>query len=219
MKKYLSQFLTDIEVITQSFQDIPSKEVEIWDWISDEEEDQTARRLPLEEWTGIRQEQIPPAEMLTDKQIEKLYEALGNLLKAINYSIVFQFSIPLRAKYQILQKNWKQEAIQKAWHYGFFNTCFEKKAHDECIMGAGCECRYFEELHASFEPDNRTPEEQRAAELEIELTHIKRKHGDDYMKYYPYHLDPKYDDENGNPYDYGFGDLEEDEDEDDWWKK
>ena len=85
-------------------------------------------------------------------------------------------------------------------------------------MGEGCECQYFEELHASFEPDNRTPEEQRLAHLQIEVNHIKRKYGDDYMKYYPYHLDPKYDDENGNPYDYGFGDIEED-DEDDWWKK
>jgi len=217
MKKYLDQFLSDIEAITQSFQDIPSQEVEIWDWISDEEEDQIAKRIQLEDWTGIRQEQIPPSEMLTDEEIEKLYESLYELLKAINYSIVFHFRMPLRIQYQILQKNWKQEAIQKEWHYGFFNTCFEKKSHDSCPMGEGCECRFFEELHASFEPDNRTPEEQRLAHLQIEVNHIKRKHGDDYMKYYPYHLDPEYDDENGNPHDYGFGDFDDEDDE--WWKK
>ena len=40
------------------------------------------------------------------------------------------------------------------------------------------------------------------------------------MKYYPYHLDAAYDDENGNPYDYGFGDDKDESDEaDDWWKK
>ena len=38
------------------------------------------------------------------------------------------------------------------------------------------------------------------------------------MKYYPYHLDRNYDAENGNPYDYGFGSDEYDDDDkgDDW---
>lgn len=31
------------------------------------------------------------------------------------------------------------------------------------------------------------------------------------MKYYPYHLDAAFDDEAGNPYDYGFGGADEDE--------
>jgi hypothetical protein len=51
----------------------------------------------------------------------------------------------------------------------------------------------------------------------MEVQHIKRKYGDDWVKYFPYHLDKNYDDEYGNPYDYGFSDDEEDED--DWWKK
>ena len=37
------------------------------------------------------------------------------------------------------------------------------------------------------------------------------------MKYYPYHLDKNYDDEKGNPYNYGFDDDEEDKD-DNWWR-
>jgi hypothetical protein len=39
------------------------------------------------------------------------------------------------------------------------------------------------------------------------------------MKYYPYHLDEKYEDENGEPYDYGIDFLDEDAEDDDWWKK
>lgn len=31
------------------------------------------------------------------------------------------------------------------------------------------------------------------------------------MKYYPYHPGKNYDGENGNPYDYGFGDTHDDE--------
>jgi hypothetical protein len=38
------------------------------------------------------------------------------------------------------------------------------------------------------------------------------------MKYYPCHLDQEYDEENGESYDYGFGDEEEDED-DNLWRK
>jgi hypothetical protein len=54
--------------------------------------------------------------------------------------------------------------------------------------------------------------------LEIEIRHIKRKYDDDWMKYYPYHLDPNYDDENGNPYNYGVGDEDEEDDDDRWWR-
>jgi len=40
------------------------------------------------------------------------------------------------------------------------------------------------------------------------------------MKYYPYHLDKNYDDEDGNPYDYGFNDFDDnEEDEDNWWRR
>ena len=52
----------------------------------------------------------------------------------------------------------------------------------------------------------------------METKHLKQKHGDDWMKYYPFHLDTNYDNENGNSYNYGFGDEEEDE-KDDWWRK
>ena len=65
--------------------------------------------------------------------------------------------------------------------------------------------------------EDLTPEEEWARELEIEIRHIKRKYGDDWMKYYSYHLDKNYDDEDGNPYDYGFGDA--DFDDDDWWRR
>lgn len=54
---------------------------------------------------------------------------------------------------------------------------------------------------------------------EIGISYLKRKHGSKWMRYYPYHLDPDYDDEHGNTYDYGFGDDWEEDDDDDWWKR
>jgi hypothetical protein len=66
--------------------------------------------------------------------------------------------------------------------------------------------------------EDLSPEEERARALQIEIQHIKRKYEDDWMKYYPYHLDRNYDDENGKPYDYGFGGGD-DEEQDDWWRR
>ena len=46
---------------------------------------------------------------------------------------------------------------------------------------------------------------------------LMEKYGDDWMKYYPYHLDENYDDGNCNPYNYGFDDADEDDDQ--WWRR
>jgi hypothetical protein len=54
--------------------------------------------------------------------------------------------------------------------------------------------------------------------LEIEIKHLKRKYDDDWLKYYPYHLDANYDDENGNPYDHGFRDDNNEDKDDTWWR-
>ena len=101
---------------------------------------------------------------------------------------------------------------------GFFELCKEGTEHFKCALGEYCQCAFFAELCSHFIHENLTLEEERARALEIELRHIKRKYEDDWWKYYPYHLDPNYDDIYGNPYDYGFGD-DEDDDNDDRWKR
>jgi hypothetical protein len=60
------------------------------------------------------------------------------------------------------------------------------------------------------------PEEERARALETEIAHLQRKYGDDWMKYFPYHLDATYDDSDGASWDDGFDDEDE---ADDWWRK
>ena len=65
-------------------------------------------------------------------------------------------------------------------------------------------------MFADHEEEDLSLEEERRRALEIKIRHIKRKYDDDWMRYYPYHLDPDYDDENGNPYDYGAHDFDED---------
>jgi hypothetical protein len=100
---------------------------------------------------------------------------------------------------------------------GFFEMCKSGTQHRTCALGEYCQCSFYEELFEGHEEHESTPEEERARVLEIEVQHIKRKYGDDWMRYYPYYLDKNYDDENGKPYNYGIDDEEDDEDS--WWKK
>ena len=107
----------------------------------------------------------------------------------------------------------------KRWHLGFFEHCRPGTEHKKCALSEYCQCAFYAELFSGFIDEDLTPEEERARALEIEVNHIRKKYGDEWMKYYPYHLDANYDDENGDPYDYGFGDEEDDEEDDSWWRK
>ena len=219
MERYVEQLLGDILFATENA-DLPYCENrgDISAWISDEEEERTAPRRPLEEWTGIRKAALPTVERLTDDQVHRLIEALKKMLDVHNWSFVMQIKVPERIQYAAMRENFDQEAIVKQWNMGFFHLCRPGGPHENCALGEYCHCRFFEELWGDFVDENLSAEEERARALEIEVEHIKRKYGDDWMKNYPYHLDPEYDDEDGNPYDYGFG-VYEDDDPADYWKK
>ncbi|MBI4648139.1 MAG: hypothetical protein HY738_16525 [Bacteroidia bacterium] len=223
MERYLEQLLADIAFATQNVRlpFVEQEEVSLFDWVSEEEEERTAPTRQLEEWTGISKVQLPPPEMLSDEQVNRLLNALIKMLDAYNWMFVLQIDVPERIQYATIRDNFDQEAKVKRWHMGFFELCRPGTEHGKCSLGEYCQCRFFKELFAGFSDEELSPEEERAMELDCEITHLKRKHGDDWMKYYPYHLDPDYDDENGNPYDYGFGyECEDDDDDDDnWWRR
>ena len=221
MENYIQQLFTDIAHATENVSwPYVGEELNLGDWISDEEEDKTAPVRELEEWTGIRKEMLPPASMLNDKQINKLLGALKKMLDAYNWSFVMQMQVPERIQYETIRDNFSQLAKVKQWHMGFFEVCRQGTQHYKCALGEYCHCAFFAELFKDMIDEDLSPEEERARALEIEVQHIKRKYGDDWMKYYPYHLDKNYDDETGNPYDYGFGDegFDDEDDNDDWWR-
>jgi len=219
MERYVQQLLIDIAHATANvawpYQD---KERSVHDWISDEEEDRTAPRRPLEEWTGIRKAQLPPADQLTDDQVHRLLEALKTMLVAYNWSFVIQIKVPERIQYATLRANFDQEAKVKQWHMGFFEMCRPGTPHGTCALGEYCHCRFYEEFWGNCVDEELTPAEERARALDWEITRLKDRYGDEWEEYYPYHLDPKYDDADGNPYDYGFAPEKED-DPADWWRK
>ncbi len=217
MKKYLDQLIADIEHSTQnvSWPFIQKEVYELWDWKSDEEEERTAPSRDLEVWTGIRKYELPPSESLTDEEVERLFKALSEMLEAYNcVFVIVQFSVPTRIQYETLRDNFDQVVKVKQWHQGFFALCKPGTEYGKCALGQYCHCEFFAELCSHFVEDDRTPEQQRADELEMEITYLMRKHGDRWDRYYPYHLDKNYDDEYGNPYDYLKG-YEADYDDDD----
>ncbi|MBS1622134.1 MAG: hypothetical protein JST10_10700 [Bacteroidetes bacterium] len=219
MEKYFNQLLDDIAYATNNISwPFAEKELQLWDWIPDEEENQTAPIRNLQDWTGIQQSMLPPETMLNDEQIHLLLEALNKMLNEYNCCFVLQTAVSERIQYSCIRENFNQDVKVKRWHMGFFETCKPGTEHGKCALGEHCQCAFYAELFKDMIDEDLTPEEERRRELEIEVQHIKRKYGDDWMKYYPYHLDAAYDDEYGNPYDYGFGD-EDDDDEDDWWRK
>lgn len=219
MEQYLTQLLADIAQATENVErPYSGRDGELSFWISDEEEERTAPRRALEEWTGICKVQLPSAERLNDEQIGRLLEALKKMLEAYNWAFVMQIQVPTRIQYNCIRDNFDQTAIVKVHNMGFFELCRPGTPHRSCALGPHCHCRFFKELCDGFIDEELTPEEERARVLEIEVQHIKRKYGDDWRKYYPYHLDPEYDDEYGNPYDYGVS-LNNETDAADWWRK
>ncbi len=209
MQKYVEQLLDDIAYSTENVSwPFIEKELHLQDWISDEEEDKIALVRNLQEWSGIYQEMLPPGNRLDDIQVHLLLKALSKMLDAYNCAFVLQTQVPERIQYATIRGNFNQQVRVKRWHQGFFSLCPTGTMHKKCELGEFCQCAFYTEFFAGFSNEQLSAEEERARLLEIEIRHIKRKYGDDWMKYYPYHLDAKYDDENGNPYNYGWDDWE-----------
>jgi hypothetical protein len=151
MKRYVEQLLADITYATENVE-WPYEECEsgIEGWMSDEEEERTAPRRDLEEWTGIHKTQLPPEDRLTDEQVQRLLNALKGMLDAYNWSFVLQTCVPERIQYAAIRDNFDQEALVKRWNMGFFQLCRSGTPHGTCALGEYCQCRFYEELFSGF---------------------------------------------------------------------
>ena len=218
MKKYLEQLLADLANATENVSwPFTVKELELHDWLSPEDENKSAPIRDLEYWTGIKQIQFPQENMLDDEQVQQLLIAINKILDAYNCSFVLQIQVSERIQYEALRQNFKQDVKVKRWHKGFFEPCSPNTKHRECTLKEYCQCAFFADLFSNFIEEDLSPEEERSRELEWEITRLKKKYGNKWMKYYPYHLHADYDDEYGNSFDSGMDD--ENDHEDDWWRK
>lgn len=155
MERYLQQLHADIAHATANVS-LPFVEtaLDLYDWISDAEEEKTAPARQLEDWSGILKEGLPPVDMLTDAQVHELLHALKQLLDAYNCAFVLQTAVPERIQYTALRENFDQEVKIKQWHQGFFALCRPGTPHGTCALGAYCQCAFFAELFAGLVDEN-----------------------------------------------------------------
>ena len=208
MEKYISQLLDDIAYATENvdWPYVKKESYEFWEVPSPDEERKNAPLRHLETSTGIRKEQLPPPEILTDKQVTTLLQALTKMLDAYNWSLVLQITVPERIQYATIRDMFDQTVTVLQSQDGFFELCRPGTEHGKCALGEYCQCAFYVDLCSEFSDDDElTLEEERKQILDMEIQYLKRRYADRWMQYYPYHLDPYYDDKDGNPYNYGLG--------------
>ena len=116
MQKYIGQLLIDIADATENVSwPFVEKSGDWNDWVTHDEEESTAPIRQLEEWTGITKEQLPPEEMLSDKQVGDVLRALNKMLDAHNWSFVLQIEVPERIQYAAIRDTFNQEAKVMRW--------------------------------------------------------------------------------------------------------
>jgi hypothetical protein len=147
MEKYILQLLADILYAKENVS-FPrgEKEINWWDWISEEEEDATALVLSLEEWTGISKDQLPPVEFLSDSQVKLLLDALKGMLEKYHWSFLVHGGIPERIQYAALRDNFDQNAKVKERHMGLFELCRPGTEFGRCSLREYCDCAFCEDL-------------------------------------------------------------------------
>ncbi len=216
MQQYIQQLLGDIESATNNLSlPFAEKELSLRDWISPEAEEASAPVRNLCDWTCITPEMLPPVAMLKGVEVGVLLQALIKMLDACNCHFVLQIAVPEEIQYETIRQNLNQDVKLKQWHMGFFEMCKPGTAAKTCALGDYCQCAFYQEFFLPCIDEELTPEEERARALEMEVQYIRRKYEDDWMKYYPYHLDKDYDDEKGKPFNYG---VDDEDDRDEWWK-
>jgi hypothetical protein len=194
MQHYLEQLLGDISVAIDKAKNTSTEyKYDLSDWLSEEEEERTAPIRNLQELTGIYQEMLPPEDMLNDEQVHPLLEALLQLLDLYNCCFVLQTVVPERIQYATIRNNFNQDVKIRTWHMGFFALCKQGTEHGKCTLREFCQCAFYTALFSDCIDEHLSPEEERARALEIEIQHLKRKYGDEWMKYY--HLDKGFNEE------------------------
>src|SRR5687767_10836639 len=119
MQRYLEQLLGDIAIAIDNTKNATAEQhYDLFDWISEEEEERTAPIRNLQELTGIYEEMLPPTDMLSDEQVHSLLEALLQLLNTYNCCFVLQTAVPERIQYATIRNNFNQDVKVKTWHMG-----------------------------------------------------------------------------------------------------
>lgn len=208
MERYFRQLIDDIR---HAKANVPEP---WWVFVEDDEQSlnwiedpKTAPKKSLEEWTGLKQMQFPPASYLSERQIHLLLEELKDLLSEYNCHVVFQVSVPEELQYEVIRKRFDQQSPMLVANMHFFEFCDPAQKQGRCQLGDYCHCRFFENLLADYEEDGIDFETGHNFSFEEEKNHIEAD---------PLFFDDLTDSECEYD-DFDELDWEEDDDEDDDW--
>ena len=108
MERYISQLLADLEA---------AQKKEVPPFRLDKNDDIV--RTSMERFSGLEKNSFPPVEMLTQKQLQDLVDAIFALLDANHYHINLPKRLPLEITYQKLLEKWTDKIhYVKAGLYG-----------------------------------------------------------------------------------------------------
>ena len=212
MERYLQQFMDDIllarENIPEPWWHFVGQEEDREDlllpWMEDIE---SAPRKSLEEWTGIKMIQIPPAGLLDERQVRRLLNALKEMLSAYNCHVVFQQKdVPEKVQYEIIRKRFDQEVPQLRANDYFFSFCDPDNDQSLCQLGKYCECRFFDHLLSNFDDLAEATVEG----VNFEEYYLRRKYGCDWETYAYRNDRDEFDDDLPEEDDAEWGDEEDD---------
>lgn len=168
MERYIKYLLADIAAATQEepvLAGFEEEEEEGLIFLSLEEEERSARREPLQNAVGLKQEWFPPVTMLTEPYMELILNALEDCLDVHGFILIFPEHFPLAKQYELLVGYLDQEVpilTYNTWQIDFCNAqtgC--------CLLGEQyCHCKKYEEWLAEFDEDQTNEEEWDEADEE-----------------------------------------------------
>ncbi len=160
MEKYLKYLLADITAASENIPvlifDDPDEEMP---FISLEEEEKTARREPLGERIGVKQEWFPPVQRLNEEQISGILEAMANCLDAYGFIPHFPTGLPLRRQYEVLVAYLGREVPILSYNPWQIDFCdYEPRT---CPFGDSyCQCKVYEQWLSKLENDDGPLDEE-----------------------------------------------------------
>ena len=141
----------------------PDNELELED-LSYVEEFIYGKPRPVGDITGIRAEELPPSEQLTQDQQEELAKALEDLLNHFNFCLEFPAGYPMIMRYPFIREFWLSEQVALSFGTNHIEFC----DYDETNCPFPGYCHGCEEVRAQMESDkkfDRSPE--KSAEIDL----------------------------------------------------
>jgi hypothetical protein len=145
MDKYINYLLADIaaacaEVPVYALSGFDYEEE---DFLTLEEEVETAPRHQLATHLGMKTEWFPPAERLSEPQMQRVLTALVNAITSANFIVNFPEDLPISLRYKIMRDQLAKEVpilVQNTWQIDFCD--YEPKT---CVFGSEyCQCQLYE---------------------------------------------------------------------------